>query len=246
MNAVSCNSAPRARSRGSRRDAAVVTPAVARRASRCSRQRLERAKDFIADEQWERAIEELKAAAADPKERNKDEALFWLAHSQNQARDLAAAVQTIRGLEQQYRGEPLGEAGAIAADRDRAEAAAQRRALVDGGPPPPAPPAPAPLPPADAGGRARSRRRCRPPAPRRRRPRAAGAGARHRRLRRQRRRPLRRSLTAPPMAASRRRRRRPPKPPQPSTVWIPAGLGPGHGSADPGARQPDRRPMRRG
>ena len=30
-------------------------------------QRLERAKDFIADEQWERAIEQLKAAAADSK-----------------------------------------------------------------------------------------------------------------------------------------------------------------------------------
>ncbi len=62
-------------------------------------QRLERAKDFIADEQWERAIEQLKAAAADAKERNKDEALFWLAHSQHQARDLAAALQTIADLE---------------------------------------------------------------------------------------------------------------------------------------------------
>ena len=65
-------------------------------------QRLERAKDFIADEQWERAIEQLKAAAADAKERNKDEALFWLAHSQHQARDLAAALQTISELEQRH------------------------------------------------------------------------------------------------------------------------------------------------
>ncbi|MBA2304780.1 MAG: hypothetical protein H0W08_19395, partial [Acidobacteria bacterium] len=64
--------------------------------------RLERAKDFIADEQWERAIEQLKAASADAKERNKDEALFWLAHSLHQARDLAAAVQTISRLEQQH------------------------------------------------------------------------------------------------------------------------------------------------
>ena len=64
--------------------------------------RLERAKDFIADEQWERAIEQLKAAAADAKERNKDEALFWLAHSQHQARDLAAAVETISRLERQH------------------------------------------------------------------------------------------------------------------------------------------------
>ncbi|HJR61501.1 MAG TPA: hypothetical protein VJ813_18985, partial [Vicinamibacterales bacterium] len=64
--------------------------------------RLERAKDFIADEQWERAIEQLKAAAGDAKERNRDEALFWLAHSQHQARDLAAAVQTISRLERQH------------------------------------------------------------------------------------------------------------------------------------------------
>lgn len=66
--------------------------------------RLERAKDYIAEEQWERAIEQLKAAAADAKERNRDEALFWLAHSQHQARDLAAAVQTISRLEQQHPG----------------------------------------------------------------------------------------------------------------------------------------------
>jgi hypothetical protein len=64
--------------------------------------RLERAKDLIAEEQWERAIEQLKAAATDAKERNKDEALFWLAHSQHQARDLAAAVQTISQLERQH------------------------------------------------------------------------------------------------------------------------------------------------
>src|SRR6266542_5984906 len=61
--------------------------------------RMERAKDLIAEEQWARAIDELKAAAADQKEPNKDEALFWLAHSQNQTRDGAAAVETIRRLE---------------------------------------------------------------------------------------------------------------------------------------------------
>lgn len=64
--------------------------------------RMERAKDLIADEQWVRAVDELKAAAADPKEANKDEALFWLAHSQNQARDGAAAVDTIRRLEREF------------------------------------------------------------------------------------------------------------------------------------------------
>jgi DNA-binding transcriptional ArsR family regulator len=64
--------------------------------------RMERAKDLIADEQWVRAIDEFKAAADDPKEPNKAEALFWLAHSQNQARDAAAAFETIRRLERQF------------------------------------------------------------------------------------------------------------------------------------------------
>lgn len=64
--------------------------------------RMERAKDLIADEQWVRAIDELKAAAADPKEPNKDEALFWLAHSENQARDDGAAMETISRLEREF------------------------------------------------------------------------------------------------------------------------------------------------
>ena len=57
-------------------------------------------------EQWVRAVDELKAAAADPKETNKDEALFWLAHSQNQAHDSAAAVETIRRLERDFPSSP--------------------------------------------------------------------------------------------------------------------------------------------
>ena len=64
--------------------------------------RMERAKDLIADEEWVRAIEELNGAIADQKEPNKDEALFWLAHSQNQARDSAAAIETIRRLERDF------------------------------------------------------------------------------------------------------------------------------------------------
>ena len=64
--------------------------------------RMERAKDFIADEQWLRAIEFLKAAAADQKEKNKDEALFWLAHSQHQSGDLLDAVATVAELEQKF------------------------------------------------------------------------------------------------------------------------------------------------
>ena len=64
--------------------------------------RMEHAKDLIADEQWVRAIDELKAAAADPKETNKDEALFWLAHSLNQTHDASGAIETIRRLELEY------------------------------------------------------------------------------------------------------------------------------------------------
>jgi len=64
--------------------------------------RMEHAKDLIADEQWVRAIDELKAAAADPKETNKDEALFWLAHSLNQTHDASGAIETIRRLERDY------------------------------------------------------------------------------------------------------------------------------------------------
>ena len=68
--------------------------------------RMERAKDLIADEQWVRAIDELKAAAADPKEPNKAEALFWLAHSENQARDDGAAMDTISRLEREFPASP--------------------------------------------------------------------------------------------------------------------------------------------
>lgn len=81
--------------------AAVVAP-QALLARPAESKRMERAKDLIADEQWVRAIDELKGAAADPKESNKDEALFWLAHSENQARDAAAAVETIRRLEREF------------------------------------------------------------------------------------------------------------------------------------------------
>jgi hypothetical protein len=64
--------------------------------------RLGHAKEFIADEQWSHAIAELKAAADDPQEKNRDEALFWLAHSEHQSGDDAAALQTIVRLEREY------------------------------------------------------------------------------------------------------------------------------------------------
>ncbi|HSC26201.1 MAG TPA: tetratricopeptide repeat protein [Vicinamibacterales bacterium] len=65
-------------------------------------QRLARAKDHIAEEQWTRAIAELRAVVADPKERGRDEALYWLAHSLNEAGDQAAAIATISRLEREY------------------------------------------------------------------------------------------------------------------------------------------------
>jgi hypothetical protein len=68
--------------------------------------RMARAKDLIADEQWGRAIEELRVAAADPREPNKAEALFWLAHSLNQENDFAAAVESIRKLEREHASSP--------------------------------------------------------------------------------------------------------------------------------------------
>lgn len=73
-----------------------------RPAAAAESQRLGHARDLIADEQWVPAVQELKAAADDPKEPNKDEALFWLAHCESQARDAAAAVATIQRLEREY------------------------------------------------------------------------------------------------------------------------------------------------
>jgi HEAT repeat protein len=64
--------------------------------------RLMRAKDLMSEEQWVAAIPVLRAALADPKEQNRDEALFWLAHSQNQAGDLAEAVDSIRQLQRNH------------------------------------------------------------------------------------------------------------------------------------------------
>lgn len=61
--------------------------------------RLALAKDYIADEQWARAIIELQAVAADARDANRDEALFWLAHSEHQMGDHPAAIGTIARLE---------------------------------------------------------------------------------------------------------------------------------------------------
>jgi HEAT repeat protein len=64
--------------------------------------RLTQGKDYIAEERWALAVEELRAAVADKKETRRDEALYWLAHSLNQAGDPSSAVTTIALLERDY------------------------------------------------------------------------------------------------------------------------------------------------
>src|SRR4051794_17324142 len=80
----------------------LLGTAIALAAPAPESKRLGHAKDYIADEQWARAIVELKAVADDPKESSRDEALFWLAHSEHQTADDAAALQTIARLERDY------------------------------------------------------------------------------------------------------------------------------------------------
>src|SRR5262249_48591474 len=79
-----------------------LAAATASAASAPDSKRMGKAKDFIADEQWARAIVELQAAADDAKEPNRDEALFWLAHSQHQAGEDVAALQSLTRLERAY------------------------------------------------------------------------------------------------------------------------------------------------
>jgi hypothetical protein len=56
----------------------------------------------MAEEQWLRAIDELRTAVADSGEPRRDEALYWLAHSLNQSGDPAAAVETVSRLERDF------------------------------------------------------------------------------------------------------------------------------------------------
>lgn len=103
--------------------------------------RLAAAKDAIADEQWTRAVAELKIVADDPKETNRDEALFWLAHSQHQAGDQAGAIETIARLERSFpRSRWVGPARSLRieiAQRMNRDDILWRMAI-----PPPPPPAP--------------------------------------------------------------------------------------------------------
>jgi hypothetical protein len=118
--------------------------------------RMARAKDLISDDQWAAAIPVLRAAAADPKEPNKDEALFWLAHSQNQAGDLAEAVESIRALQNGHpKSRWSGPAGSLLIELAQKLG---RRDVLWRTAVPPMPPPPPEAPPAPAAGSPRVRR----------------------------------------------------------------------------------------
>jgi hypothetical protein len=120
--------------------------------------RLARAKDLISDERWAAAIPELRAAVNDRREQNKDEALFWLAHSQNQAGDLAEAVESIRQLQSEYpKSRWKQPAGSLMIEL--AQKLGRRDVLWRTAVPPPPPPAPGAPP------RRRSPRSPQPPPP---------------------------------------------------------------------------------
>src|SRR5687768_17100157 len=120
--------------------------------------RLTKAKDFIIEEQWFAAINELRQAVGDAKEPNKDEALFWLAHSQNQAGDLAEAVESIQRLQREYT-RSRWTAPAYSLLIELAQKLGRQDVLWRMAPPPP-PPAPRP---SAATPRARSPRNAAPP-----------------------------------------------------------------------------------
>lgn len=80
----------------------VFAGALSAAAAAPESKRLVRARDFIADEQWMQAIEQLRAAIRDPKETRRDEAFYWLAHSQHHSGDSGAAVETLARLEREF------------------------------------------------------------------------------------------------------------------------------------------------
>lgn len=82
--------------------ALVATQVAAAEPAGPESKRLVRAKDYVNDERWPQAVDELRAAMADPKETRKDEVLYWLAHSLNQLGDHASSVETISRLERDY------------------------------------------------------------------------------------------------------------------------------------------------
>jgi HEAT repeat protein len=128
--------------------------------------RLTKAKDFIIDEQWFAAINELRQAVDDAKERNRDEALFWLAHSQNMAGDLAEAVESIRRLQREFK-KSAWSAPASSLMIELAYKLGRQDVLwrMVPPPPPPAPVGPVVPPPPSAPRKAPAHRVPTPPAP---------------------------------------------------------------------------------
>ena len=127
--------------------------------------RLARAKDFIAEEQWMRAIEVLHVLLRDVKETGKDEALYWLAHSLKHSGDSAGALSTIRRLEYGFPSSLwVKPAGALRLEIAVRLGRSDVLWLTAAPPPPPPPPlaAPAPKP---APGVSTSKRRITPPVP---------------------------------------------------------------------------------
>jgi hypothetical protein len=111
--------------------------------------RMTRAKDLISEDRWVAAIAELRAAVADSREEKKDEALFWLAHSQNQAGDLAEAVESIRRLQREYT-KSRWTAPAYSLLIELAQKLGREDVLWRMAPPTPPPPPAGPTPPAVA------------------------------------------------------------------------------------------------
>jgi hypothetical protein len=85
--------------------ACLVVSAAAWAAPAESR-RMAHAKDAIADEHWLSTIADLKAAADDAKEPSRAEAMFWLAHCQNQTGEQVAALETIARLQREFPSSP--------------------------------------------------------------------------------------------------------------------------------------------
>jgi HEAT repeat protein len=117
---------------------------------------LARAKDFIADEQWSQAVDELRAALKDPKESARDEAMFWLAHSLYHQGDSASALEAIQDLRREFPKSrwvsPATSLRIEIAYRLKRDELIWHLAVPPAPPAPPEPPAPpsAPAPPAPA------------------------------------------------------------------------------------------------
>ena len=113
-------------------------------ASPAESERLGRAKDFIADERWTRAIAELRVAVADRKEPARDEAAYWLAHSLYQAGEPGEALTVIEALERE-RPRSLWVKPARSLRIEIAHRLNRKDLLWKVATPPPPPPAPAPV-----------------------------------------------------------------------------------------------------